>query len=202
MIDSSGGERPGERRSARLLGAALWRRLDLPALEQFRLWEDADAFRLEGRALLALEGQPAEAAYEVVCSRSWETRTARVRLERGAETRTVELRREDGDRWWVDGERRADLDGIADVDLGFTPSTNTLPIRRLSLGVGAGSDLRAAWVRFPELSVEVLEQRYVRTGPSSYRYESRGGSFEADLTADGLGVIVTYGDLWERVADA
>jgi hypothetical protein len=176
--------------------------MDLPALERFRLWQEADAFRLEGRALLAVEGKPLEATYEVVCSGSWATRTARVAVERGTDTRTVELRRDEGDRWWVGGEPLEELDGIADVDLGFTPSTNTLPIRRLSLEVGSASDLRAAWVRFPELSVEVLDQRYVRTGPGGYRYESRGGSFGADLTVDGLGVVVTYGDLWERVAVA
>lgn len=199
---SASGDARGGGPPARPLRAVWWRRLDLPSLEHFRLRDDGDSFRLEGRVLLAVDGEPAEATYEVVCSRSWLTREAHVRVQRALGMRTVELRREEGGRWWVDDERRADLDGIADVDLGFTPSTNTLPVCRLELEVGSSADLRAAWVRFPELTVEVLEQRYARTAPTAYRYESRGGRFTADLTVDEHGVVVSYGDLWERVGEA
>jgi hypothetical protein len=82
------------------------------------------------------------------------------------------------------------------VDLGFTPSTNTLPIRRLTLAVGASAPVRAAWLRFPELTLESLEQVYLRTAERTYRYESAGGQFVAVLEVGAAGLVSRYGDYW------
>ena len=90
------------------------------------------------------------------------------------------------------------LDGCRDVDLEISPSTNTLPIRRLQPQVGKTAPARAAWVRFPSLAVEPLDQTYERIGETSWRY--RSGDFEAELDVDADGLVVRYGDLWEAVA--
>jgi hypothetical protein len=90
--------------------------------------------------------------------------------------------------------------GCLDVDLAFTPATNILPLRRLGLAVGESREMTAAWVRFPELSVEPLAQRYTRLDERRVRYESRGGAFTAELEVDELGLVVRYPPLWERVA--
>lgn len=90
--------------------------------------------------------------------------------------------------------------GCLDVDLAFTPATNILPLRRLGLAVGDSREMTAAWVRFPDLSVEPLAQRYTRLDERRVRYESRGGAFTAELEVDELGLVVRYPPLWERVA--
>ena len=185
--------------AARVLHDVVWQRLDQPGFEICRLWQRDDALRLEGTIHTIAEGVPAELSYEVTCDRTWATRAVRVALRRGPSTVTVELRREEGDRWWRDGVRMAELDGTTDIDLGFTPATNTLPIRRLSLAVGASAPVKAAWMRFPDLHVEVLPQRYTRLGPNRYRYESAGGAFVAELRVDELGLVVRYGDWWTRL---
>jgi hypothetical protein len=92
--------------------------------------------------------------------------------------------------------------GCLDVDLAFTPATNILPLRRLELAVGESREVTAAWVRFPDLSVEPLAQRYTRLDERRVRYESRGGAFTAELEVDELGLVVRYPPLWERVAVA
>lgn len=56
--------------------------------------------------------------------------------------------------------------------------------------------MRAAWVRFPELSIEPLEQRYTRLAPHRYLYESAGGTFRRELTVDDNGFAVDYSGLW------
>jgi uncharacterized protein len=99
-------------------------------------------------------------------------------------------------RWWRNAEALPSLDGCIDVDLGFSPSTNLLPIRRLALPIGGSAAVRAAWVRFPELSVEVLEQVYHRTAERRYTYESNGGAFRAELTVDEDGFVIEYPNLW------
>ena len=84
------------------------------------------------------------------------------------------------------------MEGCVDVDLNFSPSTNLLPIRRLGLAVGEEADVRAAWLRFPSFSLELLDQRYRRTGDLAYHYESGGGSFRADLRVDAVGFVTDY----------
>jgi len=97
-------------------------------------------------------------------------------------------------------EEIASIAGCLDLDLAFSPSTNILPLRRLGLGAGESGEATAAWVRFPDLSVEPLPQRYTRLDERRVRYESRGGAFTAELEVDDLGLVVRYPPFWERVA--
>jgi hypothetical protein len=94
----------------------------------------------------------------------------------------------------------AALHGLVDVDLGFSPVTNTLPIRRLEPAIGEVVAVTAAWVRFPELTIEPLPQRYVRLAERRYRYESAGGAFVAEIEVDDLGLVTTYEGGWRRIA--
>jgi hypothetical protein len=92
------------------------------------------------------------------------------------------------------------LQGCTDVDLGFSPSTNLLPVRRLGLAIGARAPVRAAWVRFPELTLEVLEQAYTRVSATTYLYESAGGAFRRELTVNSAGFVLEYPDFWRAEA--
>jgi hypothetical protein len=84
----------------------------------------------------------------------------------------------------------------------LSPSTNTIPIRRLSLNQGERAEVRAAWLSFPALTLEPLVQTYVRTGESSYHYESSGGDFVTDLEVSSSGLVLRYPPLWEGEAGA
>ncbi len=102
--------------------------------------------------------------------------------------------------WRADGDPVSALDGCIDVDLGWTPATNTLPIRRLDLGVGDEVTISVAFVRFPELTLVRSEQTYSRLAADRWRY--RSGPYDFELTTDPLtGVVMRYGDeLWRVVA--
>jgi uncharacterized protein len=103
-------------------------------------------------------------------------------------------------RWRSGGDEVSQYRGCIDVDLGIGASTNTLPIRRLSLTVGGAAELDAAWVRFPDLELERLPQRYTRLDRDRVRYESLDSGFTAELTVDELGMVVRYPEWCERVA--
>ncbi|HEX6307757.1 MAG TPA: putative glycolipid-binding domain-containing protein [Longimicrobiales bacterium] len=186
--------------SATLISAVLWRRIDVPAYEHSRLLEFSDGYIIDGRVITVLDSRPAEAHYAVVCDHGWATRRVLVTLLQGSETRRIDIRRDEHAQWWQDDEIRPELEGLVDIDLSLTPATNTLPIRRLALGMGGSMAVTAVWVRFPQLIVEPLPQRYTRMTESRYRYESDGGAFTALLDVDGAGVVVRYGDIWERLA--
>jgi hypothetical protein len=180
----------------------VWRRVDAHSLEHFRLTEGEGAAgpRLEGTIVYAGDGGPLEARYAIECTGMWETLSARVEVVRGGRSRVLTLKC-NGGRWYADSVLRPELDGCTDIDVSLTPSTNTLPIRRLRLPVGSSVTMAAAWVRFPELTVEKLPQRYTRLDERRYRYESRGGAFTAGVEVDAHGLVVRYGGLWERVGE-
>lgn len=186
--------------SLELVTACLWQWARGTGLERLELLRAPDAWHLRGTILVAGEGGPAEARYEVECDAAWRTRRADVRVRDGAGSRACVLAA-DGGGWLVNGREEPSVRGCVDVDLGWSPSTNTLPIRRLALPVGGASgEIAAAWVRFPELSVEPLSQEYRRLAERSYRYESNGGAFAAVLEVDGEGIVIDYEGAWRRVA--
>ncbi|NUS34077.1 MAG: hypothetical protein HOQ17_13565 [Gemmatimonadaceae bacterium] len=178
----------------------LWQRLDMPGHEIAELGRVHDGWELRGLALLAYEGQPCRLEYRIGCDAGWCTRTVRVHGQIGDRPVMRELTRSAQGEWEVDGRLVAALRNCIDVDLGFSPSTNLLPIRRLSLAVGARAAVRAAWVRFPTLAPELLEQTYTRLAADRYRYESAGGGFRRDLTVSDDGWVTEYPDFWRAEA--
>src|SRR5262245_19317876 len=187
--------KPGIRGAEPQMG--LWRRLDRDGLEAFRLEREGSSWWLRGTAVLAEHGRPCRLDYEVVCDAAWRTRQALVTGWMGGETVDVALESDGEGRWYSRGKALPRLTGCLDVDLGFSPSTNTLPIRRLNLGMGASERIRAAWVRFPELTLEPLAQVYTRAAEAVYRYQS--GRFVARLEVNSAGLVMRYGKYWRWV---
>jgi hypothetical protein len=184
----------------RLERAVVWQRLDRPGSEYCELWEAESGWELRGTVVLVDRGAPLLVRYAVACDATWSTRTVQVELTAGALSHALSLHVDESGQWWRNSEEIAALRGCVDVDLAFTPSTNTLPIRRLSLPVDASTDVTAAWVRLPDLSLETLPQRYTRLAADRYRYESRGGEFTAELQTDDQGIVTTYPGIWARAA--
>jgi hypothetical protein len=177
--------------------ARRWRRLDPPALEDFA--EDGQVF--QGRVQVD-EAVPWSAEYRIVFDEQWNTLETSVSVQRAGRSRRLQLGRESSGRWLADDCEVEACRGALDVDLGVTPSTNTSAIRRLGLAMGASAELTATWVRFPDLTVQPLPQRYTRLGERTYLYESlRDGVvvFRARLEVDGTGLVERYEGLFERV---
>jgi uncharacterized protein len=181
-----------------VLRAVVWRNLNDPGSEYCRLCRTGAGFELEGHVVVALSAVPFYVHYQVRCDPRWKTQAVRMDVSRGGEARRLRISAGDNRHWIFGDEEVEAVRGCDDVDLAFTPATNTLPIRRLGLSVGESLDITAAWLRFPELTLEPLPQRYTRIAESSYRYESNG--FTTQLEVDDLGLIVSYARGWQREA--
>jgi hypothetical protein len=183
-----------------LLRSTAWQRPDWPALERFQLLEKGLGFELHGVVVAVIAGEPLSCEYRVSCSREWQTTDVRVQVEQDSGIRELQLSRDSQGNWRRAGVPLPEFRGLADVDLAITPATNTLPIRRLQLERGQQADAAALWVQFPDLTLEQLPQKYERIGERSYQYESGDGDFRAVLEVDELGLIVRYGNFWQRIA--
>jgi len=180
----------------------LWRRLASPGAEYCKIRHEGGNWCLDGTVVLALEDMPLRARYRITCDRAWDTRSASIQLAVGSKIEVLELTVDGEQRWRSAGHELVALRGCRDIDLGITPATNTLPIRRLGLVIGQTEHVRAAWVRFPGLEVTPLPQRYTRTAQNTYRYESNNGRFVAEIEVDGHGLVCDYPGGWERCAFA
>lgn len=169
----------------------LWRRLDQPGHEAARLAHGEVGWHLLGTTVFQSDGRPCRLDYRVVCDAKWATLSGQVTGWLGSDPIHVEVEVEAG-RWRLNGVDSPAVNGCTDLDLNFSPSTNLLPIRRLNLAVGSQASVRAAWLRFPSFELAVLDQVYRRTSESTYRYESAGGTFVADLRVNSVGFVTEY----------
>jgi hypothetical protein len=176
-----------------------WRRLDVPGREEARIEQTAAGWRLIGQVEVDDAGMYAQLAYVIECDRLWRTRRAEVTGSAAKAPVRFELAADGQGRWTLNGAPLPLAEGALDIDLGFTPATNLLPIRRLDLAVGARADVLTAWVRFPELRVEALEQSYHREAARVFRYDALvdGERFQGRLDTDEFGRVLLYEGLWE-----
>ena len=176
-----------------------WRRLDNPGREEACIERTVTGWRLTGELDIEEPGLGARLRYAIECDPEWRTRSALVEGEAGGTPIRFALAADGAGQWTREGAPLSDLSGALDIDLGFTPATNTLPIRRLALAVGDSAPVRSAWLRFPELRLEPLEQTYTREAERRFRYRALvdGEPFIARLDIDRFGRIVRYEGLWE-----
>jgi hypothetical protein len=166
-------------------------------MERFIVGASAGGFKFSGLILQAHEEAPYVARYAIEVDAGWRTRNVEVELEEPGQRR-LRLVVDGEGNWSRDGQRLGQVADCIDVDLEWSPSTNTLPIRRLRLAPGETKTVAAAWVRFPSLEVQRLEQTYERLAERRYRY--RSGRFTADLEVDDDGTVLQYGMNWKAVA--
>ena len=175
-----------------------WRRLDHPARETAVLEQTADGWVLRGIVSgVDTEGHAYQLRYAIDCAQDWATRAATVEGDVSGTALRITVARDPRTGVWTrDGVPQPQVDGCLDVDLGFSPSTNTLPIRRLGLRPGGAAPVRAAWLRFPGFELVPLEQEYRCENERRYVYQSAGGRFRAVLDVDDAGLVRRYGDYW------
>jgi len=154
---------------------------------------------IEGAAVFSESGWPCRLDYRIVCDAAWRTVSARVTgwLDTTPLEVAINVEPETNRRWTLNGRACPEVQGCEDIDLSFSPATNLLPIRRARLAVGARVSVRAAWLRFPAMALEPLDQTYERLSELRYRYESRGGSFVAVLETNAIGFVTRYPGLWQ-----
>ena len=184
--------------SPQVICSGLWRWVQGTGLERFEFLRAADEWIFCG-TILTLADKIAEAKYEIFCDRSFRTKRANVSVRNTTGERTLQIAAESG-RWYENGRENKTIVGAIDIDLGWSPSTNTLPIKRLKLEIGQTSgEFIAASVHFPELTLQPLPQEYVRLTDRQYRYSIRSGAFVANLSVEDDDLVLEYEGFWQRI---
>ena len=163
-----------------------------------------DGLQFEGKTAAVEEGEAWAVAYVIELAADGTTRSARVSGLSTRGRREVVLEADATSRWRVNGGPAPHLDGCLDVDLESSSLTNAFPVARLGLEVGEEAEAPAAYVRALDLTVERLEQHYLRLEDGErgqrYHYTSPAFEFECELAYDGSGLVLDYPGIAVRVA--
>ena len=204
---------------AGLTTGLLWRRLDAAGAEQALLDDRADRLHARG-TMVSAAPLPLSCRYEVYTDDSGATARFEATVEGPDFVRSVRLERATG-RWRVTASEQGNLDaalrragraGVGlpgsedpgrlgnalDVDLSYSPLTNSLPIRRLGLlnaKPGTSRTIEVARVALPGLEVVDSKQNYTVVGDGRLSFTS--GSFTAELTVNSAGYVTHYPGLAE-----
>lgn len=178
----------------------LWQFLDGEGHDRCTLELDAEGHRLAGTALFSHNGVSYDIRYTIITDAQWHTRVVAAHVQGDGRERRLSLRADGAGAWWMSDSELPELAGCLDVDLAFTPATNTLPIRRLGLDVGGEAQIAVAYVGFPDNALLVARQGYTRIADDRYRYTFGDG--KAELTVDDAGLVIEYPGYRKAVATA
>lgn len=170
---------------------ARWRTWDNDHLETLTLrWEN------EGWTATGEVGREA-VTYVVRISATWQVR--QFLLFRDLDEPDLWLGADGTGRWGeMNGAHRHDLAGCTDISLSCTPFTDTLPIRRLGLDVGASADARSVVVDVDTLGLVAADQRYERLTPRRYRCTDLDSGVTTELDIDEYGLVNDYPERFRR----
>lgn len=159
--------------------------------------------RVHGTTTAVEAGVPTVVEYRIEVDAGWRTRRAEVRNVSRAGHGRVVLASDGEGHWTVDGIASPWLDGCPDVDIETSCFTNTFPVHRLALTVGAAASVPAAYVRGEDLNIQRIEQEYVRLeddgGRQRYDYDCPTFDFVSRLTYDEHGLVLDYPRVGSRV---
>lgn len=161
-----------------------------------------DGYRVEGCTTAIEDGQAWDVGYEIILDETWATRRARIVGRSGFGTSTTLLETAGGGEWQVDGAAAPHLSGCLDVDLESSAFTNALPVHRMRLGPDDRAAAPAAYVRSLGLTVDRLEQVYVRGVDQGthqrFGYNAPAFEFTCELVYDESGLVLEYPGLAVR----
>jgi hypothetical protein len=180
-----------------ILAYAIWRRIDTPGHDACWLIRDHRGLMLDGAAIFKHAAGPARLAYQVRCDTDWRTLSGMVLGYIGSRPVSFGIARQGSD-WTLNGTVVPGLERLADLDLGFTPATNLLQLRRQDVPQGEPLEISVAWLDIDTGVLTKLPQFYERRGTSEFWYQAPTVGYEGMLEFAADSFIQNYPELWTK----
>lgn len=192
-----------------------WRGLDGWRAEVSRLELEPGGVLASGTQI-GVEPLPYRLDYRLEAPTRFVTRRLHVETAGEGWWRRIDLRHDGRGGWSCDASAEGDtdmgapggavgsLEGALDCDLGLSPLTNLMPVRRHGLHEREGAfEFVMAWVSVPDLGLHPSSQRYEHvsrqeTG-SVVRYVGAHRHYVGELELDADGLVLLYPELAVRV---
>lgn len=181
----------------------IWQHLEAPGWEHVRVITEHPGWTVFDSILVREhKGKVLRGGYTLVVDKQWRTLELRFMLEsEPGSMQGVHLLSEGKGRWTdADEQHIPELDGILDVDIQWSPLTNSLPLNRLAMAEGSDHDIRVAYIALPDLTLQVVDQHYHRQNASTVIFSAPGSSATYPITVDQEGYVAAYPDLFIRTS--
>ena len=193
-------QRLGKTEDAALKAAAFWRRLDTSGSDAAHLYQTRTGWRLAGTAVFLQDKEPARLDYTLELRANWTTERGVISGFVGGTMIDLTMVR-DAAGWSINGTKKASLDHLQDLDLGFTPATNLPQLQCANLRIGEAADFAVAWWEPGTSELVELPQHYRRRSECIYWYESPSVHYSEELEVAPNGFIRSYPGLWVLESD-
>lgn len=168
--------------------AVLWVRKDRPGNDACRFADAPGGYLIDGSST--------DADWNILRYRiraRGDGTTRRVRI--GAKSRIFVSRAPD-DTWELNGKAATAVTGAKDIDLGFTPATFTLPIRRLKLSIGDQAEILVARLDLEKERLTPLHLVFRRKAKDKYECLLTETGTTSLLLVDAQGIVRTHKGQW------
>ena len=177
-----------------IVGRMRWRALDREGEDSCTLTRLDGGWMLVGHARFHDASGWAALDYVVRCGPDWTTNSADISgIQGDARVGLCILRI--GSDWQVNDVLQPQVAGATDIDLGFTPATNLMPLRRLPQ-IGR-LPCRVAWLRDPTGRIEPLDQTYTRQRGGVVLYHAEQTGLTTQLRVNEQGFVTSYPGFWK-----
>ncbi|PRD47757.1 putative glycolipid-binding domain-containing protein [Sphingobacterium haloxyli] len=176
----------------------LWQGKYYNSLEHCTIRLDEKAVMIDSTIVGHLDNKIYSIAYFIETNRNWEVQHFSINAKINNSPFQVEGRKTD-DHWNVNGSVINNMSACVDIDISLTPLSNSFPINRLKLKDGQQAHIDVIYIDILGQKITAREQKYSRLSAEKYKYENVPNDFEAIITVDKSGLIVSYPELFERV---
>jgi hypothetical protein len=137
--------------------------------------------------------------YTIKTNSNWETLFCELITQFGNARQVISFQGDGKGNWITGGILAINFKGCIDVDIPFTPLTNTLPINRLKLKEQKEENIKVIYIDIMESGIRPVSQKYKRLSGQEYNYQNVPNDFEANISVDENAFVIDYPGLFRRL---
>ncbi|TZF99661.1 putative glycolipid-binding domain-containing protein (plasmid) [Chryseobacterium panacisoli] len=178
----------------------VWRGILYPSLEYFNLQSDDKSYTVESKIIGCYEDKIFAVNYSILIDENWIVQSFLIESEINTIKSTFAGKRIQ-DQWEINNTISPEFNGCEFIDISLTPFTNTLPINNLKLQESISQKIDVLYIDVLNQQIRPVQQQYTRTAINKYLYENIENDFKAEISVDETGLVISYPELFEKIAE-
>lgn len=178
----------------------IWKGIFYQSLEYFNISKNDEHYIVNSKIIGCHEDKIYTVDYHLIIDSDWTMLEFSIESEINTVKKTLTGKKQN-DEWEINTIIQPDFKGFKYIDISLTPFTNTLPINHLKLPENIPQEIEVIYIDVLNQQVRPAQQRYTRTAPNQYLYENIHTVFKAVILTDENGLVITYPELFERIAE-
>ncbi|WP_126651880.1 putative glycolipid-binding domain-containing protein [Chryseobacterium aureum] len=178
----------------------IWQGIYYQSLEYFNLQSDHHNYTVESKIIGCLEDKIYSIEYKINTDKDWIVQDFLIESEINTIKRTISGKRNQN-QWEINGVVNSKFNNFKFIDISLTPFTNTLPINHLKIPENNSQKIDVLYIDILKHQTRPVQQQYTRTAVNKYLYENIENDFKAEISVDESGLVSSYPELFEKIAE-